>query len=69
MGGGELAKSLFEAKVIDEICLGIHPVLLGSGIPLFLPMRGQVDMKLLESKSFKNGVVLVRYRVKGSRAT
>ena len=67
IGGGELAKSLFEAKVIDEVCLCIHPVLLGSGIPLFPPMQGQVDMKLLESKIFKNGVVLVRYRVKGSR--
>jgi dihydrofolate reductase len=67
MGGGELAKSLFEAKVIDEVCLCIHPALLGSGIPLFLPMRGQVDMKLMESKSFKNGVVLVRYQVKDSR--
>ena len=69
MGGGEFAKSLFEAMVIDEVCLCIHPVLLGSGIPLFLPMRDQVDMKLMESKSFKNGVVLVRYQVKGSRVT
>jgi len=34
-GGGELAKSLFEAGLIDEIVLNIHPVLLGSGIPLF----------------------------------
>jgi dihydrofolate reductase len=30
MGGGELAKSLFEADLIDEIGLNIHPVLLGS---------------------------------------
>lgn len=69
MGGGEFAKSLFEAKVIDEVCLCIQPVLLGSGTPLFLPMRDQVDMKLMESKSFKNGVVLVRYQVKGLRVT
>jgi hypothetical protein len=41
MGGGEPAKSLFEANVIDEIGLNIHPVLLGSGIPLFLPMERQ----------------------------
>jgi dihydrofolate reductase len=44
MGGGELAKSLFEANVIDEIGLNIHPVLLGSGIPLFLPMERQLDL-------------------------
>ena len=64
MGGGELAKSLFEANVIDEIGLSIHPVLLGSGIPLFLPMERQIDLELLECKTFKNGCVLVTYRVK-----
>jgi dihydrofolate reductase len=64
MGGGELAKSLFEADVIDEIVLNIHPVLLGSGIPLFLPMQRQVDLQLDECKVFKNGCVLVRYRVR-----
>src|SRR4029453_5034081 len=35
MGGGVLAKSLFEADLIDEVGLNAHPVLLGSGIPLF----------------------------------
>lgn len=64
MGGGELAKSLLEADVIDEIALNIHPVLLGSGIPLFHPMQRQLDLELLECKPFKNGCVLVTYRVK-----
>ncbi len=59
-----MAKSLFEAKVIDEIGFNIHPILLGSGIPLFLPMKRQVDLELLECKAFKNGCVLVWYRVK-----
>jgi dihydrofolate reductase len=64
MGGGELARSLFEADVIDEIGFNIHPVLLGSGIPLFLPMKRQIDLELLECRPFKNGCVLVRYQVK-----
>ena len=64
MGGGELANSLLEADVIDEIGLNIHPVLLGSGIPLFLPMKRQVNLKLRECKPFKNGCVLVLYDVK-----
>jgi dihydrofolate reductase len=64
MGGGELAQSLFEADLIDEVGLNIHPVLLGSGIPLFLPMQRQVDLELVECKPFKNGCVFVRYRVK-----
>src|SRR5262245_59442835 len=44
VGGGKLANSLFEADLIDEIGLHLHPILLGSGIPLFLPMRRQIDL-------------------------
>jgi dihydrofolate reductase len=64
MGGGELARPLFEAGLIDEIGFNIHPVLLGSGIPLFHPMGRQIDLELRECRPFKNGCVLVRYRVK-----
>jgi dihydrofolate reductase len=64
MGGGELAHSLFEARLIDEIGFNIHPVLLGSGIPLFHPMTRQIDLDLLECRPFANGCVLVKYRVK-----
>jgi dihydrofolate reductase len=64
MGGGELARSLFEAGLIDEVGLNIHPVLLGSGIPLFHPMSRQIDLELRECRTFKNGCVYVTYRVK-----
>ena len=64
MGGGLLAKSLFEADLIDEIGFNIHPVLLGSGIPLFYEMNRQVDLELIDCKTFKTGCVLVTYRVK-----
>jgi len=64
MGGGDLAKTLFDAGVIDEIGFNIHPVLLGSGIPLFHKMKKQIDLELLECRPFKNGCVYVLYRVK-----
>ena len=64
MGGGELARPLFEAELIDEIGFNIHPVLLGSGIPLFHPMNRQINLELRECRPFKNGCVLVSYRVK-----
>lgn len=64
MGGGLLAKSLFESDLIDEIGFNIHPVLLGSGIPLFHEMTRQIDLELLDCKTFKNGCVVVTYRVK-----
>lgn len=68
MGGGELARSLFEADLIDEIGFNIHPVLLGSGIPLFHPMSRQINLELLECRAFKNGCVFVTYRVKRPQA-
>jgi len=64
MGGGEFAKPLFEAKLIDEIGFNIHPVLLGQGIPLFHEMKHQIDLELLECKTLKKGCVFVSYRVK-----
>jgi len=63
-GGGELAKSLFAADLIDEIGCNIHPVLLGSGIPLFYEMERQIDLELLECKVLKTGCVYITYRVK-----
>ena len=64
LGGGEFARALFEADLIDEIGFNIHPVLLGSGIPLFYEMSRQIDLELLTCQPFKNGCVLVTYRVK-----
>lgn len=64
MGGGDLARSLFEVGVIDEIGFNIHPVLLGTGIPLFHQMTRQIDLELIECRPFKNGCVYVLYRVK-----
>lgn len=63
-GGGELAKSLFEADLIDEVVLNIHPVLLGSGVPLFHKMDRQIDLEFLDCKILKGGYVVVSYRVK-----
>ena len=64
MGGGLLVTPLFEATLIDEVGVNIHPILLGSGIPLFHEMSRQIDLELIECKSFKNGCVSVSYRVK-----
>ena len=64
MGGGELAGSLLNEAVVDEISLNIHPILLGKGIPLFAGLTKRVDLELITSKAHKNGCVQVDYRVK-----
>ena len=64
MGGGLLAKSLLEAGLIDEIGFNIHPVLLGSGIPLFHEMKEQINLELVKCQQLKNGCVVLTYNVK-----
>jgi dihydrofolate reductase len=64
MGGGELAKSLFAAGLIDEVSVNIHPVLLGAGIPMFPGPVRRTDLELLNCRALKGGCVLANYRVK-----
>ena len=63
MGGSLIGKSLFEAGLIDEFGVNIHPVLLGSGIPLFTEMDRRINLELLEGRQLKTGCVFLNYRV------
>jgi dihydrofolate reductase len=67
MGGGELARSLFEADVIDEVGLNIHPVLLGSGVPAFHDVGRRIPLALRESRVLAGGCVLATWRVRHRR--
>ena len=66
MSGGNLARSLFQAGVIDEVGLNIHPILLGSGVPAFVDPGVRIALELVESRVMDGGCVLVDYRVKYS---
>jgi dihydrofolate reductase len=68
MGGGELARSLFEADLIDEVGLNIHPILLGGGIPMFPTPGPRVSLKLLSSRVLSGGCVLANFRVQHRRS-
>jgi len=61
MGGGELAREFLQADLIDELYLGIVPVLLGEGIPLFPSGFPQRDFALLENKSYSRGLIALKY--------
>lgn len=63
MGGGELARSLFEAGVIDEVGFNMHPVLLGSGVPLFRDAGRRIGLTLVTSRVIDGGCILATYRV------
>jgi dihydrofolate reductase len=64
MGGGELARALFEADVIDEVGVSIHPVLLGSGVPLVPGLPRPINLELVSAKTIHGGCVYALYRVK-----
>jgi dihydrofolate reductase len=63
-GSGKLVNSLMHSRLVDEFVLWVHPVLLGKGKPFFTEVNGQVDMELIDRKTFCSGVVALRYRVK-----
>lgn len=66
LGGGELARSLFAAGVIDEVGLNIHPVLLGSGVPFFRD-AGRIALELTECRQLDGGCIYAMYRVRHDR--
>lgn len=66
VGGATLAGSLFRAGLIDEVRLFVNPVVLGGGTPFFPPLDRAVRLRLLETRTFGGGVVLLRYGVEGA---
>ncbi len=60
IGSPTLVHSLMQHDLIDEYRLNVNPVAIGSGIPLFAGLDHQIDLRLLETKTF-DGVVALRY--------
>jgi len=63
LGGGELAQSLLGAGLVDEVGLNIHPLLLGTGVPVFRDPGHRVKLTLTECRPIDGGCVLATYRV------
>ena len=63
MGGGELAQSLIAAGLVDEVGLNIHPILLGTGIPVFRDPGRRVRLTLTECRPIDGGCLLAIYKV------
>jgi dihydrofolate reductase len=61
VGGAILAESFRRHDLIDEYRIYVHPVLVGAGRRLFGPGDTMIPLRLLETRAFGNGVVLLRY--------
>ncbi len=62
MGSGELAQSLMRSNLIDEYVLLIHPLVLGSGRRLFPDGGASAALRLVNTKTTNNGVVIATYQ-------
>ncbi|MEO8610110.1 MAG: dihydrofolate reductase family protein [Chloroflexota bacterium] len=61
-GGVRIAQTFVQLGLIDEYQLVVHPVILGSGQPLFKDIEDRINLKLVSTKHDKSGVVLLCYQ-------
>jgi dihydrofolate reductase len=61
MGGGELGRDFLKDDVVDELYIGVVPVLIGEGLPLFPSGFPERKFTLLENKTFSKGMIALKY--------
>ncbi|MDQ6597727.1 dihydrofolate reductase [Bacillus salipaludis] len=62
-GGGKLAGSLIQHKLIDQLVLKVNPVMIGTGIPLFGSVKPRLNMELVDMQQYSNGVLKSTYNI------
>ena len=62
VGSPGLIVALTQLDVIDEYQICVHPVVLGSGLSLFKNVRDKINLKLLKTKTFRCGALILYYR-------
>lgn len=60
-GGASLTTTLLNLGLIDELWLSVHPIILGSGKPLFSNIKNRVILTLINSKTYSTGLVSLTY--------
>lgn len=61
VGGAHVAAALMRHGLIDEYQVYVHPVILGGGTPMFMAANARTSLRLVETRTFSSGVVLLRY--------
>ncbi|MCE2731803.1 MAG: dihydrofolate reductase family protein [Cyclobacteriaceae bacterium] len=62
-GGALLFHSLLQAKLIDEIMLSVHPIILGGGKDFFSNIPNRIHLSLINCKTFHSGLVQQQYQI------
>lgn len=63
VGGGKLFRTLLDGGLVDELILAVHPILLGLGIPLLPDCQSNKRLKLIRTKAYDTGLVILHYAV------
>ena len=63
-GGASLTSSLLNLDLVDEMSLAIHPIILGSGKPLFSDIKKRIPLNLIDTKTYSSGLVTMVYSFK-----
>ncbi|MBO9618312.1 MAG: dihydrofolate reductase family protein [Niabella sp.] len=61
IGGAGFMQSLIATGLVDEYHLAVHPVALGSGLPIFTGLKMPLYLKLADVKVFPKGVIAQTY--------
>lgn len=62
LGSGSIVQTFTNLGLIDEYQLLVHPVVLGSGKPLFKDIKDRINLKLVKTKTFSSGNILLVYQ-------
>lgn len=69
VGSRSLIIQLMKLNLIDEYQICVHPVVAGSGLPLFENITESTTLKLINTKIFRGGAVILYYQPKNGTTT
>jgi dihydrofolate reductase len=61
VGSPGLIVSLMKLYLVDELQLCVHPIIAGHGLPLFKNINDRTTLKLVNTKTFDSGAVILYY--------
>ena len=61
VGSPSLIVALTKLNLIDQYQLCVHPVIIGNGLPLFKTINDRIILKLLKTKTFNSGSIVLYY--------
>jgi dihydrofolate reductase len=62
LGSGSIVTEFAQRGLIDEYLIMVNPIVLGNGKPLFQGIKDRLKLKLLKTRTFRNGNVLLYYQ-------